>query len=86
MRIVPTDTQSTPLCPFQGHLPRKGGEGWLPCCLASNLSRSVGAFADLEVCFVQSEQLDAREMPLAPFSPLAGEMSAVADRGGVQTW
>ncbi len=71
----------TPLCPFQGHLPLKGGEGSL-----RHGSTYFGSRTCRQVSVVGYPQSKAPAMGQAelhpPVSPLEGEMSARADRGG----
>jgi len=76
VRTVHADGLDTPLCPLQGHLPRKGGEGRLP------LRRVFKSFVGREEVESSDVRTKKRALPLAPVSPLAGEMSAAADRGG----
>jgi len=77
----------TPLCRLRRHLPLKGGEG--------RVRRSPAFFPEgvgyLRPCFamrILSHQLEAKppfyrnQVPHPPVSPLEGEMSAFADRGG----
>ncbi len=82
MTLVVADRRDTPLCPLQGHLPRKEGEGNVLQSLRHKYAigarhRFTGNHWRMMVSSCENTTLRR-----APLSPLAGEMSALADRGG----
>ncbi len=72
----PRSLAAPPLCPLHGHLPLQGGER----------SKWVDQRVYRKNCLLSSANCTARirwrHGGILPLSPLAGKMSALADRGG----